>query len=161
MTTELLYQICTIGVLPAWLLLIVAPKWKFTQLFVHSFFIPMLLGIFYIGLQATDEGGNTEANALTLDGARQLFASPKGFLAGWVHYIIFDLFVGAWVVRDAFKEKINHLIVIPCLLIMIALGPVGLLLYSFVRVVKTRSIAIVEEMHPHIMSSPLTQQKVL
>ena len=144
MTTEQLYQICTIGVLPAWLLLIVAPKWKFTQLFVHSFFIPMLLGILYIGLQATDDGGNTEPNALTLDGARQLFASPKGFLSGWIHYIVFDLFVGAWAVRDALRKKINHFIVIPCLLIMIALGPVGLLLYAFVRLVKTRSITIDE-----------------
>jgi hypothetical protein len=142
MTTELLYQICTIGVLPAWLLLIVAPNWKFTQLIVHSFFIPLLLGLLYIGLQATDDSGNSQASPLTLEGARHLFASPQGFLAGWVHYIVFDLFVGAWAVRDASRQKINHFIVIPCLLLMIMLGPVGLLLYSIVRIIKTKSITI-------------------
>ncbi|HCS19831.1 MAG TPA: DUF4281 domain-containing protein [Bacteroidetes bacterium] len=142
MTTELLYRICTIGVLPAWLLLIVAPNWKFTQLFVHSFFIPILLGVLYIGLQATDDGATPEANPLTLEGARQLFATPKAFLAGWVHYIVFDLFVGAWVARDTLQQNINRFLVIPCLLIMIMLGPVGLFLYSIVRIIKTKSLVI-------------------
>lgn len=56
-------------------------------------------------------------------------------LAGWVHYLAFDLFVGTWEVQDAVKNSVSHLLVIPCLLLTFLFGPIGLLSYFAVRTV--------------------------
>jgi len=61
------------------------------------------------------------------------FTVPEAVIAGWLHYLVFDLFVGAWEVRDAQKRGINHWLVVPCLFFTLILGPVGLLLYIALR----------------------------
>jgi hypothetical protein len=63
-----------------------------------------------------------------------LFSDPNLLLAGWIHYLAFDLFVGAWEVRDAQRQGIHHLLVIPCLLATLMAGPAGLALYWLLRV---------------------------
>ena len=67
-----------------------------------------------------------------------LFDHPNGLIVGWTHYLVFDLFVGAWEVRDARRHGIPHLAVIPCLFFTLMLGPVGLALYLAIRFAKTR-----------------------
>ena len=37
----------------------------------------------------------------TLAGVRLLLSTPEALLAGWVHYLAFDLFIGAWQAEDA------------------------------------------------------------
>ncbi len=61
-------------------------------------------------------------------GEARLFENPYLLLAGWVHFLAFDLLVGAWEVRDARRVGITHLLVVPCLLLTFMAGPVGLLL---------------------------------
>jgi hypothetical protein len=61
-------------------------------------------------------------------------------MAGWIHYLLFDLFVGAWEVRDAVRRDVPHWLVVPCLILTLILGPIGLLLYVVVRFVKTRAL---------------------
>ena len=58
-----------------------------------------------------------------------LFTDPDVALAGWIHYLAFDLFIGAWVLRDARRRGIAHwqvLLIVPFLFL---LGPAGLLAY--------------------------------
>jgi len=62
-----------------------------------------------------------------------LFANPWLLLAGWIHYLAFDLFVGAWEVRDAAENAVPHWLVIPCLALTFLFGPVGLLSYFGAR----------------------------
>ncbi len=62
-----------------------------------------------------------------------LFQDPWALLAGWVHYLCFDLAVGAWETRDAYRRGVPHLWLIPCLLFTFPVGPLGLLLYAVVR----------------------------
>jgi hypothetical protein len=54
-------------------------------------------------------------------------------VAGWVHYLIFDLFVGAWESRDAVRREVPHWLAVPCLLGTLMFGPIGLLLYITAR----------------------------
>ena len=133
MTPDLAFTICNLGVMPAWLLLVVAPSWVYTQRLVHAIWIPLLLGTVYAMAFAlnpeTPEGGGFSS----LQGVMQLFTSPFAVLAGWVHYLAFDLFVGAWEVRDARRRSVSHLLVIPCLLLTLMLGPLGLLMYLLLR----------------------------
>jgi hypothetical protein len=73
-----------------------------------------------------------------------LFTSPSVVLVGWVHYLVFDLFVGAWEVRDAHRRSISHLFVVPCLVMTLMLGPIGLLAYLLLRFAKTRVVSLDE-----------------
>ena len=75
---------------------------------------------------------------------QKLFADPWILLAGWIHYLVFDLFIGAWEVRDAARLGIPHLLVVPCLVLTFLFGPVGLLLYGIVRAVRTRRVLVDE-----------------
>jgi hypothetical protein len=52
---------------------------------------------------------------------------------GWVHYLAFDLFVGSWQLRDAKRLDIAHVQLIPCLLLTLLLGPIGLVCYFALR----------------------------
>ena len=62
-----------------------------------------------------------------------LFRNPWALLAGWTHYLAFDLFIGAWEVRDAQQRGVPHLLVVPALVLTFLLGPSGLLLYLTMR----------------------------
>jgi hypothetical protein len=63
----------------------------------------------------------------------QLFQNRWLLLAGWVHYLAFDLLLGAWEVRTARREGISHAWVLPCLLATFLFGPAGYLLFQFLR----------------------------
>jgi hypothetical protein len=132
MRAETLFQIVNLGVMPAWLLLIFLPRWRWTQRIVHSVSILAVLGVIHLGtaLAADFPEG---ASGLSLQGAMLMFTDPMGMVACWVHYLAFDLFVGAWEVRDAQRHKIPHLAVVPCLVLTNMLGPTGFLLYLVLR----------------------------
>ncbi|MNC91016.1 hypothetical protein D3C83_71980 [compost metagenome] len=68
-----------------------------------------------------------------------LFQKRELLLAGWIHYLCFDLFIGAWEVRDSQQHGIPHLVVIPCLIMTFLLGPIGLLFYFAIRSAKLRN----------------------
>jgi len=74
----------------------------------------------------------------TLEGVRNIFGNDMGVLVGWSHYLVFDLFPGAWEARDARRRGFNHFILIPCLLLTFMLGPIGLMLYLVLRAVMKR-----------------------
>lgn len=135
MEPELIFGIANNGILIFWLLLIVAPKWKGTEIAVHSIAIPVVLGLTYIWLIVTGfmEGMPAGANFFSLSGVMAFFTSPAAAAAGWVHYLVFDLFIGAWEVRDAGRRGIPHWAVIPCLIATLMFGPIGLLCYLVLR----------------------------
>ncbi len=131
MTAEALFSLAGTLVLPGWLLLILAPRWKWTQRYA-AFGAPLLIGGLYAWIFATHysegRGGFGSLADVSL-----LFQNPWLLLAGWIHYLAFDLFIGAWETRDAVRCGIPRLVVIPCLVLTFLIGPVGLLLYLVVR----------------------------
>jgi hypothetical protein len=139
-----MFSICSTLVMPFWLLLIVAPGWEWTQRLVHSVLIPGILGFVYVFIFATNSEMPEGASFNSLDGVMALFTSPSSVLAGWVHYLAFDLFVGAWEVRDSQRHGLPHLLVVPCVLLTLMLGPAGLLCYSILRGVMRKSTTLVE-----------------
>ncbi len=132
MSPEQLFSVCGALVLPGWLLLVFLPRWKWTARLVCPVVIPLLLALVYLWLVSTTFG-QTPGDFGSLAGVSQLFQNPKALLAGWIHYLAFDLFIGAWEVRDAQRVGVHHLLVVPCLLLTFLLGPVGLLLYFALR----------------------------
>ena len=143
-SVDAVFALCNAAVVPAWLLLAVAPEWIWTRRIVHSVLYPAVLGAVYgVGfatLGPAPEGGGFG----TLRGVMTLFDVPQLVLIGWVHYLVFDLFVGAWEVRDARRRGIRHLLVIPCLALTFLFGPMGLLLYLALRWVLRREASLEE-----------------
>lgn len=132
MSNEVLFSICNTAVLPGWLLLAILPRWKWTARLITAVIIPGLLGLVYLYLVLT-EFGKTEGGFGSLAQVQQLFANPAMLVAGWIHYLAFDLFLGSWEVRDAQRLGLSHWLVIPCLVLTFLFGPVGLLLYFALR----------------------------
>ena len=123
-----------------WLLLIVLPKNHIARL-ISGIVLPLALSIFYLILIASNIQG-AEGGFGSLADVRTLFQKHELLLAGWIHYLAFDLFIGAWEVRDAQRNQIPHLVVIPCLVMTFMLGPIGLLFYFAIRTAKTRALSL-------------------
>jgi len=140
---EALFSLASAAVLPGWLLLAFLPRWRHTARLVCAVVIPGLLAVLYAALLAARWGG-AEGGFSSLADVQKLFADPWLLLAGWVHYLVFDLFIGAWEVRDAGRLGIPHLLVVPCLVLTFLFGPVGLLLYGIVRAARTRRVLVDE-----------------
>ncbi len=148
MAPETLFLICNYGILPAWLLLAVAPSWSWTQRLVHGVWIPLVLGVLYASLLLSASDVPEGAGFGSLAGVMLFFTSPTATLAGWVHYLVFDLFVGAWEVRDARRRGIAHGWVLPCLALTLLFGPTGLLLYLALRFGLVRATSLEEGAAP-------------
>lgn len=116
----------------AWLLVIFLPRWKYTRFAVLSGTIPLLLSVAYLILIVVFFG-SAEGGFGSLADVMKLFTNEWVVLAGWIHYLAFDLFVGSWEVKDAQVNGISHWLVIPCLILTFMLGPVGFLLYNIIR----------------------------
>ena len=138
MTPEALFAIATPVVLIGWLALVLSPLAPRATLIVAGLAIPLLLSVAYAALilvhWASAEGGFG-----SLPEVMALFDNPGVALAGWVHYLAYDLFVGAWIVRTARTEGISHALVLPCLVPAFLFGPAGFLAFNAVRLVGRRS----------------------
>ena len=69
----------------------------------------------------------------TLPELMKTFSAETAVVAGWAHYLVFDMFVGSWEARDAQRIGLHHLFVLPCLVMTFLVGPIGLVLYLMVR----------------------------
>ena len=126
MTPELVFGFVNPLALLAWIALAVAPR---RTAVVTGLVVPAIFAALYVALIAGFWGG-TDGGFDTLDAVARLFANRWLLLAGWVHYLCFDLLVGAWEVRDAQERGVPHWLVLPCLALTFLFGPAGWLLYK-------------------------------
>jgi hypothetical protein len=132
MSPEQLFSVCGALATTGWLLLVFLPRRRWTARLVCPVIIPLLLALVYLWLVATTLG-RTPGGFGSLDDVSLLFQNRRVLLAGWIHYLAFDLFIGSWEVRDAQRVGLRHLLVAPCLALTFLFGPVGLLLYFALR----------------------------
>jgi hypothetical protein len=118
-----------------WLLLVLAPRWRGTRAVVLSGALPLALAAAYTFLIVYQTVAHPAAGAgfSSLEQVAALFREPWALLAGWVHYLCFDMAVGAWETRDAQRRGVPHWALLPCLVATFMLGPLGLGLYCGVR----------------------------
>ena len=140
MTTERLFDIANLIALLGWVALVFAPLAR-DRLVLAARVIGVALALTYAGLLITSlAGGGTEGGGFTsLEGVTALFSRPEAVLVGWVHYLAFDLWVGAWAVEDAGKRGVPHWAMVPVLFLTLMAGPIGLLVYLAVRAGLSRS----------------------
>ena len=142
MTPEQIFSVVNLLALVGWVLLAVLPGRTWVTTAIAAVAIPALLAATYIAVIALEWSGS-EGGFGSLADVAQLFANPWLLLAGWVHYLAFDLFVGSWEVRDARARGISHWLVLPCLFLTFMFGPAGWLLYMAVRAVRSKALSVV------------------
>jgi hypothetical protein len=128
---DTIFSICSMLAMAGWVLLIALPRQRLAHT-IASVGIPLTISAVYLVL-IVQHFGSADGGFGSLAEVARLFANPAMLLAGWVHYLAFDLFIGAWEVRDAQRHGVPHLLVIPCLLLTFMLGPIGLLCYIVAR----------------------------
>lgn len=134
MTADLLFQITSAAALAGWIILaagvaldkpilrdtVAGRVWPFA----FSVLYTLLIGAFFFKA----EGGFD-----SLANVQKLFASPWVALAGWVHYLAFDLFIGAVIARNIMQLHISRLFLIILLPLTFIFGPIGYAAFAIIR----------------------------
>lgn len=133
-TLETIFSACGALAFVGWAGLALLPRVALIRDVIAPLVIPGLIAVVYIALMAMHLGdAPADGGFNSLAGVKALFTVDGALLAGWVHYLAFDLFVGAWEVRDGQRNGVHHLLLIPCLFATLMAGPAGLLLYLVIR----------------------------
>jgi Domain of unknown function (DUF4281) len=111
-----------------WLCLLAAHRQRWAHWWLAGVAIPGVLAVLYLALMVSS-WGTAQGGFDSLANVASLFRSPPLLLAGWVHYLAFDLFIGAWQARRAVEHAMPWWQLAPCLLLTFLLGPVGWLLF--------------------------------
>ena len=118
--------------LTGWLALVFLPLAPRFLGVVAGTVVPLLLSTAYTALVlafwSSSNGGLD-----SLDAVARLFENRWLLLAGWVHYLAFDLLIGAWEARTARREGMAHGLLLPCLAVTFLFGPAGYLLFQAAR----------------------------
>lgn len=122
------FSFCSTAAMVGWLALCLLPRWPWLMLVLRSGLIAALsltyaVLIFVYFFRAEGGFGSIEE-------VRALFQNDGALLAGWVHYLAFDLFTGIWIATEADRHGWNRLLQVPILLATFMFGPIGLLLYQ-------------------------------
>ena len=140
------FKVTNYTALLGWLVLFSIPLWPAQGRTLVLALIVTLLCIAYsyfifLGKRHDAPDARPRGSFFSLAGVISLFKSPRVVLAGWIHYLAFDLLVGRWETIDAQHRGIPHLAVVPCLFLTFMFGPAGWLAYVTLRAVHARSIA--------------------
>ena len=145
LTPENIYLAANWGVLPFWMLLIFAPNNGIATFLTQSIIAPLLLAIGYsfLSYNLYLEKNIFDGFELYsgLDGLYSMFANEILLLVFWLHFLAISLFAGAWIVRDARRYLIPKIITIPSLVLTYFSGPVGLVIYWFLRIFFAKKIS--------------------
>jgi hypothetical protein len=134
-TAETAFRLLNTLVLPWWGLWLFAPRSRLAQRAAsHGAVFALLCAAYALLFAAAIASGGL--GGFDFDGLRAGLATPLGFLAGWTHYLVFDLFVGAWIVREASRLEVEPR---PFLLFALLAGPVGLGAFLVRRAWRLRS----------------------
>jgi hypothetical protein len=139
LTPDLIFQIANPIALLGWLVLVGAiifkkPFWRDS---VAGQVWPVGLSIAYTALivffWAKAKGGFD-----TLANVQMLFTSPWAALAGWIHYLAFDLFVGAHISKRVMEEGLPRLTLVALLPLTFLFGPMGYFGFHIARLMFRR-----------------------
>lgn len=128
-----IFQLGNQTALIGWVILLFLPRRFPLLLAVPKYVIPCVLALVYAGIMLTQfftvKGGGFSSIAEV----RTLFAVDEILVAGWLHYLAFDLFVGTWIAQRSDEARIPRLIQAVFLLATFMFGPIGFLLFVVTR----------------------------
>ena len=147
LTLENIYLWTNYGVIPFWLMLIIIPNSKVTQILVNSIILPLILSVayvyvFYQAILLDEPLFDIFKLYLSLDDLYTVFATENFLLIFWIHFIALNLFLGSWVSRDGVKYNIPRRFVFIPLILIYFTGPLGLVLYWLFRIFYSKKLGL-------------------
>ena len=134
-----IFSICNKVILLGWVLLIFLPNWKYTQAIILNGLIVLFSGI-YAFMILKDIGNFNPESFSTLANVKALFQNDDAVAAGWIHYLAFDLFVGAYIVKKSKQIGLSRILYTITLPFTFMFGPLGYLLFVIFKTIKTKSL---------------------
>ena len=133
-----IFSICNSVIFFGWLLLLILPTWKYTQAVILNGLL-VVFSIVYTYLLLQDFDQLSIDSFSTLAKLKLLFQSDTAVAAGWVHYLVFDLFVGAYIVRKSIQIGLSRWVYSFILPFAFMCGPIGYLLFVIIKLIQTKS----------------------
>lgn len=128
MTPDTLFSLLNPLALAGWLVLSagIVLRRPFLRDRVAGLYVPLLFAglctaIILVFWWSAEGGFDSLANV------QKLFTSPWVALGGWVHYLAFDLAIGALVSRQIMDRGLPRLVLVPILPLAFLFGPIGYL----------------------------------
>ena len=151
MTAGIVFRLCSSVAILGWLLLIFsgflgAGRLKHVVSFLSKFILPGLLSVAYLIIILMHWAEHPGGFGSAVD-VQKLFGDLWLVVAGWAHYLAFDLFLGAWEVRDAQRSNVPHLWAVPCLILTFLFGPIGFLLYLLLKTLRSPTLRNTDDAH--------------
>lgn len=142
MTPETIFSAASLTAMAGWLILIagIVLKRPLLRDRIAGLAIPLLLSLVYTVLIALYFAG-AEGGFDTLANVQKLFTSPWAALAGWIHYLAFDLFIGALLARRITEAGLPRLVLIPVLPLTFLFGPIGFALAQVILFTRKPAIS--------------------
>ena len=139
MSDEVLFGWANAVPLLGWLALACAPLAR-RPLVAAARVVAVVLAVGYAVMVAAAlvRGGGGLPDLTTLPGLARAFSDPHVMLIGWVHYLAFDLWTGAWEAEEAGTRGLPHWAVLPCLALTFLAGPIGLVAFLALRAGRMR-----------------------
>ena len=133
---NLFFKSATYLAVSCWMLLIVFPGFTYSNQYIILIIVASLATLYGYLLffrKNHDDTIYSKGNFSTLQGVSNLFLNPKVVLIGWIHYLAFDLMVGLYIKQEATTLGMSHWLQIPCFILTLVFGPLGLLLFFILR----------------------------
>lgn len=135
-----LFTFIHVVALAGWAMLFLLPRGPRVAAYVLYLCVGLLC-LTYTVMFASQFGAIISGDFFSIEGIRDLFASDAGIVIGWTHYLAFDLFIGQWIAKDADHKGFSRFAQVPVLILTLLAGPIGLLVWLFIRERRARTIA--------------------
>lgn len=132
MDAALLFKTANAFVIPGWLLLLLMPNWKYTAPLIRYGMVVVLAVLYACLILGSISGFNGESFS-TLENVKHLFQNDNAVLAGWIHYLAFDLLIGTHIVEQAKLYQVPRWLYVFTLPLTFMFGPMGYLLFVVMK----------------------------
>jgi hypothetical protein len=144
-TIEMIFLWLNLGVLPFWIVLTIFPQSQICKVFITSIFPIFIISLAYCYLLYLlfNEGYDFLKNFelyLGLSSILDLFSDKSFLILFWSHFLAINLFCGGWIVKDSQKFGINKILLSFPLILTYFIGPIGILVYWFIRIFYSKRI---------------------
>jgi hypothetical protein len=136
---ETAFLLSNLVIMPFWLLMIVLPRWRWTQRIIQSPLIVLPPAILYVVLVLPRLSELLPQLASpALNSIAALLGTPTGATIGWIHFLAFDLFVGRWAYLASRESGISAWLMAPVLFLILMFGPLGFVVYLAIQMLHAR-----------------------
>lgn len=139
MTPTNVFSLVNMTAMSMWILMIFFPRWKVTRYLIDFKLIPIALSLVYAIyiIQSLLSSGLMDFGSLS--SVMELFTDENIALGGWVHYLVFDLLIGMWILNQNKELGVHQVLIAPCLFLTFMFGPIGFLLFLTIKTIKNKT----------------------